>query len=711
MSEAPTPSEPTSLARFAPQATFVLILVALIDSQLIGAIAPGVADGLGVRPSVVAWGVTVYAVAAAAVALWLALWHQLRETTEWLPRSALLFAIGSLITAAAPHIGVFFLGRAVAGFAGGMISALAIAALANSASYARRGKRMSWVAVAYFLAPVFGVPVGALFAGGYGWRLVFVASAGMSVLAAGLVALLPLVPHISDESRDREAAAEPTRAGIAGLWHLATRTRSTRLGIVSAFFVSGGLVGFTSFLGIWLTKGFGATPRAVSLIYLGAGLGAVVGGALGGVLADRIGKRRIAVLSSKLMAFALVVVPALAWGSPLFVSIAVTALFASLRVAPLQALVTEIVSRDDRSVYIALRNAASQLGIASAVAISQPAFDRFGMVGVGVVCCVATMLAWIGIARVDDPHEHARPVTRRRLGASLARVGVVALLIAVLGLPWMLSILVTKAGTRPDEKNRTDDPATLGARFDDVTFTSVDGNALSGWWIPGDSKGTTIVMTHGLFRSRWELLARAVDLSKRGYTVLVFDLRRHGRSAGEFLTLGFDERHDVEAALAFASARAPSNRLVLFGVSMGGAATLMAASESAGVSAVVADSSFLSLEHTIAHHLSLAGIPRIPFAPTLTWMTALRLGFQPGDFDVRSAVGRIRVPILFIGGSADVRMPVETVLEPLAAASTSPLSRKLVVDGASHGHAYLTDPEAYVAAVDDFLQSVPAESR
>jgi predicted MFS family arabinose efflux permease/pimeloyl-ACP methyl ester carboxylesterase len=696
-----------SLGRFAPQATFLLILVALIDSQLIGAIAPGVAEGLDVRPSVVAWGVTVYAIAAAGVALWLALWHQLRDSTKWLPRSALLFGIGSLITATAPHIGIFFVGRAVAGFAGGMISALAIAALANSASYDRRGRRMSWVAVAYFLAPVFGVPVGALLAGGYGWRPVFAVSAVLSVAAAALVAILPLPSVISDESRDRHIPIEGRRDGVAGLWQLATRTRSTRLGIVSAFFVSGGLVGFTSFLGIWLTKGFGASPRAVSLVYLAAGLGAVGGGAIGGLLADRIGKRRVAVASSKLMALALVIVPAIAWGTPLFVLIAVTALFASLRVAPLQALVTEIVSRDDRAVYIALRNAASQLGIASAVAISQPAFDRFGMVGVGAVCCVATILAWIGITRIDDPHEHGHVVARRRRIAVLGRASVIAALILVLGLPWMLSILVTKAGTRPDERNRPDTPATLGAQFEDVSFQSSDGNSVSGWWLPASDRRTTIVMTHGLFRSRWELLPRAVDFWNRGYAVLVYDMRRHGRSNGEFASLGYDERHDVEAALAFSQTQAPDNRVVLFGVSMGGAATLMAASETGGVAAVVADSSFLSLEHTVDHHLALAGIPTLPFAPMLTWMTALRLGFRPGQFDVRDAVSRISVPILFIGGSKDVRMPIETVLEPLAAASSNPLSRKFIVDGASHGHAYPTEPEAYVNTVDEFLRSVP----
>ncbi len=186
--------------------------------------------------------------------------------------------------------------------------------------------------------------------------------------------------------------------------------------------------------------------------------------------------------------------------------------------------------------------------------------------------------------------------------------------------------------------------------------------------------------------------------------MLLYDLRRHWKSKAAFSTIGYEERHDVEAALGFVRAREPNDRVVLFGVSMGGAATLLAAAESKDVSAVVVDSSFLSWSHTVYHHLALGHIPTIPFAPTLVWMTALRMNYLPGSFDVGAAVRRIECPILFIGGTKDVRMPIETVLNPLYDAAQSPMKRRLVVEGATHGHAYDSDPEGYLSAVTDFLQ-------
>src|SRR2546423_5379448 len=194
----------------------------------------------------------------------------------------------------------------------------------------------------------------------------------------------------------------------------------------------------------------------------------------------------------------------------------------------------------------------------------------------------------------------------------LAYVVCALALLVVVGLPWLLSFAVTKAGTRPDERRRTDTPAQQGATYEDVTFNSTDGNQLSGWYLPNRARAVTIIMTHGLFRSRYEMLDRGIELWRAGYSVLLYDLRRHGRSPAEFSTIGYDERHDVEAAARFARSRAPGQKLVLMGVSMGAAATLLAAAEEAraqDILAVVAESSFLSFEDTVRHHVSLLRLP------------------------------------------------------------------------------------------------------
>ncbi len=767
------------------------MLVALIDSQVVAAITPQIAAGLGSAKTIVAASAMAYALAAAAVALVLGRGAGRVNPVRWLPGAAGIFVAANALAAFAPHVALFWTARALAGLAGGLVSALVIAALADASGYARRGRQMSGVAVAYFLAPVLGVPAGAWLAGLVGWRAVFAVSAALVAVAGLLVRRFPLSSaggatgdaeadasrgRIVDDRRKKVDARKSDEGAAAtdarvSLWRLGMRSRSTRRGIVSAFFVSGGLVGLTTYLGTWLSDAFRAGAREVGLIYALAGAGAVAGGALGGLLADRYGKRRVAVISSASMILLVLVLPTFTWGARLWAIICATAFLAALRVAPLQALVTELVAASERATYIALRNGASQLGIALAVAAGARLYPRYGLAGVGAMCAALTLGATLSMRKLADPHddhtdaragndtnaragdddpvrqddnparlapasdgratpsdEKDRLPTRRRFnGRSIARklaaVVIALVLLVTVGLPWLLSFAITKAGTRPGERDRTDTPAAHGATFEAVSFTSTDGNTLSGWYLPATNtarrRGVTFVLTHGLFRSRYEMLERGLALWREGYGVLLYDLRRHGASAAEFSSIGYHERHDVAAAFSFVSAREPDNRIVLMGVSMGAAATLLAASEMQDekLLGVVAESSFLSFAHTVKHHVSLMKIPpsphggglrvpTFPFATLLIKFTSWRLNFAAEDYDLARAAAKISRPVLFIGGAKDVRMPTASVLEPLYAAAASAGKRKFIVEGATHGRAYDESPESYIKAVNEFVESI-----
>lgn len=273
--------------------------------------------------------------------------------------------------------------------------------------------------------------------------------------------------------------------------------------------------------------------------------------------------------------------------------------------------------------------------------------------------------------------------------------------------PYLLARLVTGAGTRPMDRDLQTTPGDFKLGYEEVRFAAADGPTLRGWYLGGGERGLSIACAHGLFRSRRELLDRAVFLRRAGYSVLLFDSRRHGESGGERITLGFKERLDVEAALSLLRERAPSDRLALLGVSMGAAACLLAAAERPEVAGVVADSSFLSIEHAVVHHLKLIfGLPRFPLGDELLFFIKQRGGFRGEDFDIERAVEKAGDrPILFIAGSADQRMPVE-IQQRLYRAARSKNSQILVVKEAGHGAAYRTNPGLYEETVMSFLEKL-----
>jgi fermentation-respiration switch protein FrsA (DUF1100 family) len=63
------------------------------------------------------------------------------------------------------------------------------------------------------------------------------------------------------------------------------------------------------------------------------------------------------------------------------------------------------------------------------------------------------------------------------------------------------------------------------------------------------------------------------------------------------------------------------------------------------------------------------------------------------------------VPVLFIAGSKDRRMP-PGVAKRLYDAKHEPLKKLVVVDGAGHGEAFSTDRARYLEAVFGFFDSI-----
>jgi predicted MFS family arabinose efflux permease len=69
----------------------------------------------------------------------------------------------------------------------------------------------------------------------------------------------------------------------------------------------------------------------------------------------------------------------------------------------LHALTTEIVGPEIRGEYIAVRNAASQLGIATVATVSASAFDSAGFTAVALISGLATLLIPLCCIWLQEP--------------------------------------------------------------------------------------------------------------------------------------------------------------------------------------------------------------------------------------------------------------------------------------------------------------------
>jgi fermentation-respiration switch protein FrsA (DUF1100 family) len=275
--------------------------------------------------------------------------------------------------------------------------------------------------------------------------------------------------------------------------------------------------------------------------------------------------------------------------------------------------------------------------------------------------------------------------------------------------PWFFTHIATSGQFHYPDPNDGKSPKSYGMDWKIIQFSSTDGIDLKGWYLPaqGAAKGT-IVYCHGLNRTRIEMLPKAAFGHQLGYNGLLFDFRHQGASAGALTTLGFKERFDVLGAVRYALADEKAARpVILWGVSMGAAAALLAAAESPDVAAVISDSSFLSLSDTVKHHLKLfLHLPSFPIANEVIYGIGWKGGFWPSEFNVGNAVERIGArPILFVAVEGDRRMP-PSVAQALFARERSPESRLIVLPGHRHGEGFNQATAQYKSAVRKFLSEV-----
>lgn len=280
--------------------------------------------------------------------------------------------------------------------------------------------------------------------------------------------------------------------------------------------------------------------------------------------------------------------------------------------------------------------------------------------------------------------------------------------------PWGVATITTTNRFHFPDANDGKTPTDFGMPYQSVEFQASDGIHLKGWWMPASNPGSggaagTIVYAHGQNRTRVEMLPMAQFAHGLGYNGLAFDLRHQGASDGQVSSVGYWERLDVEGAVRYALNDEHAARpVILWGISLGAAASLMAAAETPDVAAVISDSTFLSFDDTARHHWNLffSGWPAFPMFNETMALITWKAHFQAQDFDLRAAVARINPrAILFIGVEGDRRMPPD-IARTLYGISTSPDKMLLIVPGTKHGEGFQSGNAQYKQAVQEFLGKI-----
>lgn len=232
-------------------------------------------------------------------------------------------------------------------------------------------------------------------------------------------------------------------------------------------------------------------------------------------------------------------------------------------------------------------------------------------------------------------------------------------------------------------------PEDLDLSASTVSFTSSDGIPLQAWWVPAEPSRGIVVLLHGMDgMDASTLLPHAVFLKDAGYSSLVLDMRAHGRSGGDRIGLAFEEPRDVNAALDWIASQPElhDQPVALFGISMGGATAIRAASERPDVDAVISVSAFASIDRMLSAGMRSMGMPDPlvgayePFVRLAIWVV-----YNAGPTSQSPLADMPRTatrPVLLIHGTADSQVDVTNAELLIQAAQGR--AEAWIVSGADH---------------------------
>lgn len=248
----------------------------------------------------------------------------------------------------------------------------------------------------------------------------------------------------------------------------------------------------------------------------------------------------------------------------------------------------------------------------------------------------------------------------------------------------------------------------VGVEAKDLYITSSDGLKLHAYLIENkaeNSNGNFMMLFHGYKCRAEDMLSFASNFYDMGYSLLIPDARAHGQSEGRYIGMGWPERLDNLLWIDEIIKIDDNAKIGLFGISMGGATVINTAGEDLPKQVVVAieDCGYSSaIEQFSTQMRARFDLPSFPLLNIAAIIAQIKSGVNLNDIDCTAQAAKIKIPTLFIHGSADDFVPFYMLDELYNAANCK--KEKLVIEGAGHGASSNTDPLLYWGTVCRFIE-------
>lgn len=191
----------------------------------------------------------------------------------------------------------------------------------------------------------------------------------------------------------------------------------------------------------------------------------------------------------------------------------------------------------------------------------------------------------------------------------------------------------------------------------------------------------------------------------QNFNAILIDQRAHGLSDGKTITFGVKERKDLISWVNYTiDTYGKDIRILLTGISMGGATVLMALDQKLppNVKCIISDCPFSSPLGVILKVIKGMRLPANLCKPFVKMSARLMAHFNIEESPALETIKGADRPVLIVHGTADNYVPCYMSDE---LKEINPKIQLLKVDGAPHGLSFIVDNPKYTKVATEFLEA------